>query len=86
MKWMIIVFMLSGDAQPGTPLWSPEVFFCNSDECQTFLYVNKDLLFYKAIEAYEGELPPSHAGCIREDNFKQIIEGDVNDDEVKHSI
>ena len=73
MKWFIVVVMMW---QPSghTPLWIPYVSFETENECMVHAVQNQHMIFRKAIEAHDGEIPPQQISCVREDIMKGLIQ------------
>ena len=72
MKSFIVVVMMW---QPSghTPLWIPYVTFETKEECLSHVVVNKFILFSKAIEQYEGQIPPQQISCVPENGMKELL-------------
>ncbi len=73
MKWFIVVVMMW---QPSghTPLWIPYVSFETQDECMVHAIQNQYVIFQKAIEAHNGEIPPQQISCVSEDTMRGLIQ------------
>ena len=72
MKWFIVVIMMW---QPNgtTPLWIPYISFETKEECMSHVVVNQMGLFARAIEQYEGQIPPQQISCIPKDGLDEIM-------------
>ncbi len=72
MKWFIVVVMMW---QPSghTPLWIPYISFETKEECLSHVMVNQVGLFAKAIEQYNGQIPPQQISCVPEKGLQELI-------------
>ena len=72
MKWFIVVVMMW---QPSghTPLWIPYISFETKEECLSHVVENQVGLFAKAIEQYNGEIPPQQISCVPEKGLQELI-------------
>ena len=72
MKWFIVVVMMW---QPSgyTPLWIPYISFETKEECLSHVVVNQVGLFSKAIEQYEGQIPPQQISCVPEEGMQELL-------------
>ena len=72
MKWFIVVIMM-WQTDGTTPLWIPFDTFESKDECVSFVQINQMGLFQKAIEQYEGRIPPQQISCVDGKDLKEFI-------------
>ena len=72
MKWFVVVIMM-WQSDGTTPLWIPFETFESKDECVSFVQINQMGLFQKAIEQYEGRIPPQQISCVEGDDLKSVI-------------
>ena len=72
MKWFIVVIMM-WQSDGTTPLWIPFEAFETKDECVSFVKVNQYGLFERAIQQYEGKIPPQQISCVDRDRLKSVL-------------
>ena len=72
MKWFIVVVMMW---QPSgyTPLWIPLISFETKEECLSHVVANQLGLFAKAIEQYEGRIPPQQISCVPKEGMQELM-------------
>ena len=72
MKWFVVVVMMW---QPSghTPLWIPYVSFDTVEECLAHVVENQFGLFAKAIQQYEGKIPPQKISCVPKDDMDELL-------------
>ena len=72
MKWFVVVVMMW---QPSghTPLWIPYVSFDTVEECLAHVVENQFVLFAKAIQQYEGKIPPQKISCVPKDDLGELL-------------
>ena len=72
MKWFIVVVMMW---QPSgyTPLWIPLISFETKEECLSHAVENQFGLFAKAIEQYEGRIPPQQISCVPKEGMQELM-------------
>ena len=72
MKWFVVVVMMW---QPSgyTPLWIPYVSFNTAEECLAHVVENQFGLFAKAIQQYEGKIPPQKISCVPKDDMDELL-------------
>ena len=72
MKWFVVVVMMW---QPSgyTPLWIPYVSFNTAEECLAHVVENQFGLFAKAIQQYEGKIPPEKISCVPKDDMDELL-------------
>ena len=72
MKWFVVVVMMW---QPSghTPLWIPDVSFDTVEECLAHVVENQFGLFAKAIQQYEGKIPPQKISCVPKDDMDELL-------------
>ena len=56
-----------------TPLWIPYISFETKEECLSHVMVNQVGLFAKAIEQYNGQIPPQQISCVPEKGLQELI-------------
>ena len=56
-----------------TPLWIPYISFETKEECLSHVVVNQVGLFAKAIEQYNGQIPPQQISCVPEEGLQELI-------------
>ena len=72
MKWFVVVVMLF---QPDgtTPLWIPYSAFDNKEDCLNYVVANQFGLFAKAIQQYEGRIPPQKISCVPKTEMEELL-------------
>ena len=72
MKWFVVVVMLF---QPDgtTPLWIPYTTFDNQEDCLNYVVANQFGLFAKAIQQYEGKIPPQKISCVPKEDMEELL-------------
>ena len=72
MKWFVVVVMMF---QPDgtTPLWIPYTTFDNQEDCLNYVVANQFGLFAKAIQQYEGRIPPQKISCVPKDDMDELL-------------
>ena len=72
MKWFVVVVMLF---QPDgtTPLWIPYTTFDNQEDCLNYVVANQFGLFAKAIQQYEGRIPPQKISCVPKEDMEELL-------------
>ena len=58
---------------PNTPAYIPYIHFDTREECQEFVMVNQQQLFFQAIKTYQGMFPPDKIICIDKDMFQKLF-------------
>jgi len=56
-----------------TPLWIPYVSFNTAEECLAHVVENQFGLFAKAIQQYEGKIPPQKISCVPKDDMDELL-------------
>ncbi len=72
MKWFVVVVMMF---QPDgtTPLWIPYSAFDNKEDCLNYVVANQFGLFAKAIQQYEGKIPPQKISCVPKIEMEELL-------------
>ena len=72
MKWFVVVVMLF---QPDgtTPLWIPYTTFDKQEDCLNYVVANQFCLFAKAIQQYEGKIPPQKISCVPKEDMEELL-------------
>ena len=72
MKWFVVVVMLF---QPDgtTPLWIPYSTFDKKEDCLNYVVANQFGLFAKAIQQYEGRIPPQKISCVPKEDMEELL-------------
>ena len=72
MKWFVVVVMMW---QPSghTPLWIPYTTFDTAEECLNYVVANQFGLFAKAIQQYEGRIPPQKISCVPKKDMEELL-------------
>ncbi len=72
MKWFVVVVMLF---QPDgtTPLWIPYTTFDKQEDCLNYVVANQFGLFAKAIQQYEGKIPPQKISCVPKEDMEELL-------------
>ena len=72
MKWFVVVVMMF---QPDgtTPLWIPYSTFDKKEDCLNYVVANQFGLFAKAIQQYEGRIPPQKISCVPKDDMDELL-------------
>ena len=72
MKWFVVVVMMF---QPDgtTPLWIPYSAFDNKEDCLNYVVANQFGLFAKAIQQYEGRIPPQKISCVPKIEMEELL-------------
>ena len=72
MKWFVVVVMMF---QPDgtTPLWIPYSTFDNQEDCLNYVVANQFGLFAKAIQQYEGRIPPQKISCVPKEDMEELL-------------
>jgi len=72
MKWFVVVVMMF---QPDgtTPLWIPYSAFDNKEDCLNYVVANQFGLFAKAIQQYEGRIPPQKISCVPKTEMEELL-------------
>ena len=72
MKWFVVVVMMF---QPDgtTPLWIPYSAFDNKEACLNYVVANQFGLFAKAIQQYEGRIPPQKISCVPKNEMEELL-------------
>lgn len=72
MKWFVVVVMMF---QPDgtTPLWIPYSTFDNKEDCLNYVVANQFGLFAKAIQQYEGRIPPQKISCVPKNEMEELL-------------
>ena len=72
MKWFVVVVMMF---QPDgtTPLWIPYSAFDNKEDCLNYVVANQFGLFAKAIQQYEGRIPPQKISCVPKNEMEELL-------------
>ena len=73
MTWFLVVVMM-GQANGITPLYVTYKTFEEHKTCMDFAVANQRVLFQKAIQQYNGKIPPEIITCITEDALKNIFD------------
>ena len=72
MKWFVVVVMMF---QPDgtTPLWIPYSTFDKKEDCMNYVVANQFGLFAKAIQQYEGRIPPEKISCVPKKEMEVLL-------------
>ena len=72
MKWFVVVVMMF---QPDgtTPLWIPYSTFDKKEDCMNYVVANQFGLFAKAIQQYEGRIPPQKISCVPKEDMEELL-------------
>ena len=72
MKWFVVVVMMF---QPDgtTPLWIPYSTFDKKEDCLNYVVANQFGLFAKAIQQYEGRIPPQKISCVPKEDMEELL-------------
>ncbi len=72
MKWFVVVVMMF---QPDgtTPLWIPYSTFDKKEDCLNYVVANQFGLFAKAIQQYEGKIPPQKISCVPKEDMEELL-------------
>ena len=72
MKWFVVVVMMF---QPDgtTPLWIPYSTFDKKEDCLNYVVTNQFGLFAKAIQQYEGKIPPQKISCVPKEDMEELL-------------
>ena len=64
---------MMGESAGSTPLWIPFDTFETKDECVSFVQLNQIGLFERAIQQYEGKIPPQQISCVDKDRLESVL-------------
>jgi hypothetical protein len=56
-----------------TPLWIPYTTFDNQEDCLNYVVANQFGLFAKAIQQYEGRIPPQKISCVPKEDMEELL-------------